>query len=96
MQEPYHYIRTVDGGDHYILVVGGEDHKTGIKLPGSNPWDSLEKYARARWTYCEEVLFKWDGQVRPGAGAGGVRGTDGRQHQQHTSSMQLRWPAPRS
>lgn len=30
--EPYHYVRTEDHPEHgLVLIVGGEDHQTGIK-----------------------------------------------------------------
>eukprot|EP00887_Chlorella_sp_A99_P007470 scaffold2.g7470.t1 len=48
--EPYHYVRADDWDEeHYLLIVGGEDHKTGSLWP-YNPYERLEKYARSRWT----------------------------------------------
>ncbi|PRW44524.1 oxidoreductase [Chlorella sorokiniana] len=61
--EPYHYVRFDDwDDDHYLLIVGGEDHKTGSLWP-YDPYDRLEKYARARWTDVTQTVLKWNGQV---------------------------------
>jgi hypothetical protein len=45
--------------------VGGEDHSTG-QSPSSydHPYQKLEAYARERWPACQEVVYKWSGQVR--------------------------------
>jgi len=85
--EPYHYIRTYplnDGGkeegqeegkQYDVLIVGGEDHKTG-SLQHYNPYQRLEDYARSRWTGAEEVLFKWNGQVMEPADMLHIAGLD--------------------
>ncbi|MCO5583184.1 hypothetical protein L7F22_037092 [Adiantum nelumboides] len=61
---PYHYIRIEEKDDFDVLVVGGNDHPTGIKGKDYlDPYSSLEKWARERWTEAGEVLYKWTGQV---------------------------------
>ncbi|PSC69844.1 oxidoreductase [Micractinium conductrix] len=61
--EPYHYVRFEDwDSDNLLLIVGGEDHKTGSLYP-YDPYARLEKYARSRWTDAGEVLLRWNGQV---------------------------------
>ncbi|KAL4423050.1 hypothetical protein ABPG77_002084 [Micractinium sp. CCAP 211/92] len=61
--EPYHYIRFDDWDDRNLLmIVGGEDHKTGSLWP-YDPYERLEKYARARWTDAGETILRWNGQV---------------------------------
>lgn len=61
--EPYHYVRADDWDEeHYLLIVGGEDHKTGSLWP-YNPYERLEKYARSRWTAVGETIRRWNGQV---------------------------------
>lgn len=61
--EPYHYVRFDDWDDkNLLMIVGGEDHKTGSLWP-YDPYDRLEKYARARWTDAGETVLRWNGQV---------------------------------
>jgi glycine/D-amino acid oxidase-like deaminating enzyme len=66
----YHYIRLqepeldADGHhpDHQILIVGGEDHKTGQPDQPHEPHARLEAWARARFPMIESIEFKWGGQ----------------------------------
>ncbi len=63
---PYHYVRlaNADGDDaHEILVVGGEDHKTGQADDFEQRYDRLEDWTRVRWPETGEVVFRWSGQV---------------------------------
>lgn len=64
-QDPYHYIRTqrVDGGAHDILILGGEDHKTGQADDTQQRHARLEAWARERFPSMEQVEFTWAGQV---------------------------------
>ena len=62
--EPYHYIRTEEREDYDVLIVGGNDNPAGIKAERDlDPYGSLEKWTRERWSNAEEVLYKWTGQV---------------------------------
>jgi glycine/D-amino acid oxidase-like deaminating enzyme/nitrite reductase/ring-hydroxylating ferredoxin subunit len=66
--DPYHYVRlqTVkgDGGDSYdVLIVGGEDHKTGQAEDFDERFRRLEEWARERFPSIETVEFRWSGQV---------------------------------
>ncbi len=70
--DPYHYVRVQSGApsvqnesaEHDILIVGGEDHKTGQDpLPPGNRHEDLEDWARARFPMIEETLYRWSGQV---------------------------------
>ncbi len=62
----YHYVRPADDGDGPVLIVGGEDHKTGHHShdPTDAParFDRLEQWARERWPQCGKVIAKWSGQ----------------------------------
>ena len=62
---PYHYVRTAPGAvdDEEILIVGGEDHKSGQANDFETRFDRLEDWARARWPKAEEIVFRWSGQV---------------------------------
>ncbi len=63
-EEPYHYARIVrrtpeDG----ILIVGGEDHRTGQKDDADERYDRIEKWARERFPDLGPVEFRWSGQI---------------------------------
>jgi glycine/D-amino acid oxidase-like deaminating enzyme/nitrite reductase/ring-hydroxylating ferredoxin subunit len=62
LSEPYHYVRLEKGKDYDILIVGGEDHKTGQKHDGSQRFGKLEQWTRNRFPI-EEIEFRWSGQV---------------------------------
>lgn len=61
--DPYHYIRIERAGDHDVLIVGGEDHKTGQQHDGSQRWGKLEQWTRNRFPMTEAIEFRWSGQV---------------------------------
>ena len=68
MDDPYHYVRvhTVDikgEGPHDILIVGGEDHKTGQADDTERRHGRLERWARRRFPMIEGIEFRWAGQV---------------------------------
>lgn len=64
--EPYHYVRLMDpsaSGDTDVLIVGGEDHKT-----GQGDGRELERFERlAAWTRerfgATDIVYRWSGQV---------------------------------
>jgi Rieske Fe-S protein len=68
MEDPYHYVRlhsmTSDCKTHHdILIVGGEDHKTGQAEDAGERHARLEQWARASFPHMEKVEFTWAGQV---------------------------------
>jgi glycine/D-amino acid oxidase-like deaminating enzyme/nitrite reductase/ring-hydroxylating ferredoxin subunit len=63
--DPYHYVRLQSGSDssdHDVLIVGGEDHKTGQHDDAAARFARLEGWARERFPV-GEVQFRWSGQV---------------------------------
>lgn len=63
LSDPYHYIRVTSGEDHDVLVVGGEDHKTGQQSDCAQRWGKLEQWTQNRFPMAEEIEFRWSGQV---------------------------------
>ena len=61
--DPYHYIRVERGKDADVLIVGGEDHKTGQQHDGAQRWGKLEQWTRNRFPMVEEIEYRWSGQV---------------------------------
>ena len=66
--DPYHYVR-VDAdkdrkGDFDLLLIGGEDHKTGQFPENAGPFLALEKWAREKFPMIREVTVRWSGQVQ--------------------------------
>ena len=64
--DPYHYIRLQDApgsSDSEILIVGGEDHKTGQADGRSDRFACIEEWARQRFPMIQSVDYRWSGQV---------------------------------
>lgn len=64
-EDPYHYVRlqrAAAGETHDILIVGGEDHKTGQADDAEFRYARLEKWTRERFQI-SEIRFRWSGQV---------------------------------
>lgn len=64
--DPYHYVRLQPAempqeGD--LLIVGGEDHKTGQAFDGDERFARLESWARERFPQMGPIEFHWAGQV---------------------------------
>ena len=63
--EPYHYVRLArdsrQGGE--VLIVGGEDHKTGQADDHDARFVALLSWARERFPQVGEVRYRWSGQV---------------------------------
>jgi len=64
---PYHYVRLMRSLDQQnasdLLIVGGEDHKTGQPEDLAAPFGRLERWTRERYSMAGEVKFRWSGQV---------------------------------
>ncbi|SDU05316.1 Glycine/D-amino acid oxidase [Verrucomicrobium sp. GAS474] len=64
-EDPYHYIRFAahpDGAGR-MLIVGGEDHKTGQCDAPEKAWQELENWSRLRFPFAGKVLRRWSGQI---------------------------------
>lgn len=61
--DPYHYVRTQPENDHDVLIVGGEDHKTGQANDMDERYARLEAWARERFPMIEKIEYRWSGQV---------------------------------
>jgi Rieske Fe-S protein len=63
---PYHYVRVERraGTRDDILLVGGEDHKTGQFPDHAAPFMKLEQWARKRFPMIKKVRYRWSGQVQ--------------------------------
>ena len=64
---PYHYVRLLNGplaapGESDVLIVGGEDHKTGQSDDENAAFDRLEAWTRSRFPI-DGIEARWSGQV---------------------------------
>jgi glycine/D-amino acid oxidase-like deaminating enzyme/nitrite reductase/ring-hydroxylating ferredoxin subunit len=64
--DPYHYVRIErsHGRSKDLLLIGGEDHKTGQFPEHGAPFMKLEEWGRKRFPMMEDVTFRWSGQVQ--------------------------------
>jgi len=63
--DPYHYARVQrgDGIGPDLLIVGGEDHKTGQADDTEERFGRLESWTRERFPEAGDVSSRWSGQV---------------------------------
>jgi nitrite reductase/ring-hydroxylating ferredoxin subunit len=71
--DPYHYIRLVkdhhpdannaDNNGYNLMIVGGEDHKTGQEDDERERLRCLEEWTREKFPMAGEVVYRWSGQV---------------------------------
>jgi glycine/D-amino acid oxidase-like deaminating enzyme/nitrite reductase/ring-hydroxylating ferredoxin subunit len=65
--DPYHYVRLEPAkgkGREDLVIVGGEDHKTGQMPEGDAPFLRLETWAREKFPGVGQTCFRWSGQVQ--------------------------------
>jgi glycine/D-amino acid oxidase-like deaminating enzyme/nitrite reductase/ring-hydroxylating ferredoxin subunit len=67
--DPYHYVRVAGAAfadeENDILIVGGEDQKTGQyeDADQEDRFTSLEEWTRQRFPTVKEIAYRWSGQV---------------------------------
>lgn len=65
--DPYHYVRlaTAESSDppRDVLIVGGEDHRTGQSDRPEEAWRRLESWTRARFKDLGAIEWRWSGEV---------------------------------
>jgi glycine/D-amino acid oxidase-like deaminating enzyme/nitrite reductase/ring-hydroxylating ferredoxin subunit len=62
--DPYHYVRIQELNDREdLLIVGGEDHKTGEANDMEHRYASLEEWTRKRFPDALAITHRWSGQV---------------------------------
>ena len=61
---PYYYVRlATDTDGHPLLIVGGEDHKTGQADDQVRRFGSLLEWTRRRFPMAGDIAYRWSGQV---------------------------------
>lgn len=68
VSQPYHYARLEHFNEQYdLLIVGGEDHKTGQadeeEISQASRYDRLEAWTRYHFPMLEDITYRWSGQV---------------------------------
>src|SRR6185295_7410892 len=61
--DPYHYVRVTKGRGTDLLIIGGEDHRTGQADDSDKRWKRLEAWGRARFPMIQNIEFNWSGQI---------------------------------
>lgn len=65
--DPYHYVRLQSeaggNGGSEVLIVGGEDHKTGQEGDPEERYGRLKTWTRERFPSAGAVAYRWSGQV---------------------------------
>jgi glycine/D-amino acid oxidase-like deaminating enzyme/nitrite reductase/ring-hydroxylating ferredoxin subunit len=61
--DPYHYVRVESVDDHDVLILGGEDHKSGQKDDANVRFAALERWSRTRFPMIEQIEYRWSGEV---------------------------------
>ena len=63
--DPYHYVRLARDEDatQQVLVVGGQDHKTGQADDQEARFAALLDWTRKRFPMARDVAYRWSGQI---------------------------------
>ncbi len=60
--DPYHYIRVAPADGHDVLIVGGNDHRTGQGEPEAQ-FALLESWTRTWFPMASHIVARWSGQI---------------------------------
>jgi glycine/D-amino acid oxidase-like deaminating enzyme/nitrite reductase/ring-hydroxylating ferredoxin subunit len=62
--DPYHYVRLQPlSTEEVLVIIGGEDHKSGEADDGEERFAALEHWARERLPDMGTIIHRWSGQV---------------------------------
>jgi glycine/D-amino acid oxidase-like deaminating enzyme/nitrite reductase/ring-hydroxylating ferredoxin subunit len=61
--DPYVYVRLQREPTYDVLIVGGEDHRTGQDDQSMDHFANLEEWTRTHFPLVEDTLYRWSGQV---------------------------------
>lgn len=61
--DPFHYVRLESEDQSDVLIVGGEDHKTGQAEDTPDRFARLAAWARQRFSMAQNLVYSWSGQV---------------------------------
>ncbi|HEU4828574.1 MAG TPA: FAD-dependent oxidoreductase [Gemmatimonadales bacterium] len=61
--DPYHYVRLAEDAGGEVLIVGGQDHKTGQADDQEERFAALVQWTRERFPQAGNELYRWSGQV---------------------------------
>jgi Rieske Fe-S protein len=80
--DPYHYVRLQPHSEREdIVIIGGEDHKSGEADDGAARFAALENWARGHLPTLSRIVHRWSGQVMEPADYVGLIGRNsGDQH----------------
>jgi glycine/D-amino acid oxidase-like deaminating enzyme/nitrite reductase/ring-hydroxylating ferredoxin subunit len=66
-EDPFHYVRRqrihANGKTQDLLIIGGEDHKTGQAEGIEGRFARLATWGREHFPGIKEIVFRWSGQV---------------------------------
>lgn len=62
LDDPYHYLRCHATPTGKVLIIGGEDHKTGLDDKADERFEKLKRFADARFGV-HSVASQWSGQI---------------------------------
>lgn len=63
--DPYHYVRVEKGEEKDIIILGGEDHETGVETNTTYHFNNLETYLSTQLIPGTPytIRYRWSGQV---------------------------------
>jgi glycine/D-amino acid oxidase-like deaminating enzyme/nitrite reductase/ring-hydroxylating ferredoxin subunit len=61
--DPYHYVRLASDDAGELLIVGGQDHKTGQADDQPQRFQALVDWTKKHFPMATEIAYRWSGQV---------------------------------